>query len=402
MPLYRYRATRKDGTHYSGEKEVKDKIALYRDIRAEGGIVLSTREVARGFSFTLPSFLQSVGNAEKVTFTRNLASMLGAGLSLSRALTVLGKQTKNAYFKKTLLTIEEDIRQGSPLHESLKKYPALFPQLMTAMVRAGEESGSLSQSLAVVGAQLERSYQLKKKVRGAMIYPLIVVTVMIGIAILMLMFVVPALSSTFKELGIELPRSTQIIIAVSDALLNHSLSVFAGAIGIFGLLYAGARTAVGKKLLHGFVLKIPLVGGVVKEVNAARTARTLSSLLSAGVAALQALAITRDVVQNVHYKSVIADAEALVEKGFPFSEAFVRKEKIYPIIFSEMVAVGEETGKLSEMLFSVADFYEGEVEQKTKDMSTIIEPFLMVLIGAGVGFFAISMISPIYSLSSGI
>jgi type IV pilus assembly protein PilC len=401
MPLYRYSATHKDGSRYEGQKEAADKVALYRDIRAEGGIVLSTHEVSRGFSFSLTLF-ESVSNADKIAFTRNLSSMLKAGLSLSRGLAILSKQTKSKLLKRTITEMEEEIRKGSPFHEALKRYPALFPPLMVSMVRAGEESGSLADSLGVVGVQLERAYSLKKKVRGAMIYPAIVVVVMIGIAILMLMYVVPSLSATFGELGVELPRSTQAIIGASNALQNHSLLLLLSALFLGGAVYAGARTSLGKTVLHRLALLIPIIGTIVKEVNTARTARSLSSLLSAGVSALSALSITRDIVQNVHYKKVIAEAETLVEKGFPFSEAFARHEDIYPVIFSEMIAVGEETGQLSQMLLNVADFYEDEVEQKTKDMSTVIEPFLMVLIGSGVGFFAISMISPIYSLSSGI
>ncbi len=218
----------------------------------------------------------------------------------------------------------------------------------------------------------------------------------------MLMYVVPSLSATFGELGVELPKSTQAVISASDALRNHSLIVFGIAFAIGLLIYAGARTSPGRSILHRLLLLTPIIGGIVREVNAARTARSLSSLLAAGVGALQALSITKDIVQNVHYKRVLSDAEVLVEKGALFSEAFAKREDIYPVMFSEMVAVGEETGQLSQMLLTVASFYEEEVEQKTKDMSTVIEPFLMVIIGAGVGFFAISMISPIYSLSSAI
>jgi len=403
MPLYRYTATRRDGTRFKGEGEASDKESLFRELRKDGALVLSTSEVSRGFTLSrLVTFFGSVSTQEKITFTRNLSAMLGAGLSLARALTVLTKQTRNPYFKKTLILLEDDIKKGLPLHEGMKKAPSTFPPLMVAMVRAGEESGSLSKSLSVVAMQLERAHTLAKKVRGAMIYPAIVVTVMIAIGILMLIFVVPALSATFVELNVELPRSTQIIIVLSEVLKNHAPLALLVALCVGVLIYGAARTVLGKRFLHHFILLIPIIGTIIKEVNAARTARTLASLLSAGVPALGALSITRDVVQNVHYRAIIKEAEELVEKGAPFSEAFTRREDIYPIIFSEMIAVGEETGKLSEMLVNVADFYEGEVEQKTKDMSTVIEPFLMVFIGAGVGFFAVSMISPIYSLSSGI
>ena len=384
--------------------EAPDKFALYREVRKEGGIILSTHQTHTIFSFLSSpmAILGSVGTAEKIAFTRNLAAMIEAGLSLSRGLSVLSKQTHNARFKKVIASLEEEIRKGAPLHSALAKFSQVFSPLLVSMVKAGEESGSLAQSLKVVGVQMERAYMLKKKVRGAMLYPLIVMAAMVGIAILMLIYVVPTLSSTFKELQVELPASTQFIILASEFLTNNALLSLSLLLFLSLLFYFGARTTPLKRILHKVVLKIPVVGKVVLEVNAARTARTLSSLLSSGVSALSALSITRDVVQNVYHKEVLTQAEFLVEKGFPLSEAFTRHTDIYPVLLGEMVAVGEETGDLSGMLLRVAEFYEGEVEQKTKDMSTIIEPFLMIVVGAGVGFFALAMISPIYSLSSGV
>lgn len=403
MAVFHYTATRKDGTRYEGRLEASDKFALYREVRKEGGIVLSVREGRSGFSFGgLPSLFGSVKHTEKIAFTRNLAAMVEAGLSLTRALAVLGKQTKNKKFKQILASLEADIKRGSPLHDALRKHPKVFSNLLIAMVKAGEESGSLAQSLTVVGVQMERAYHLTKKVKGAMLYPSIIVCAMIGIGILMLIYVVPTLSATFAELGVELPPSTKAIIGTSNFLANNVL-LSLGLFLAFGFLtYTGMKTTIGKRITHFAVLRIPVIGTIVKEVNSARTARTLSSLLSSGVSALQALAITGEVIQNIYYRRVIDQAGKLVEKGFPMSEAFERHSNIYPVLLSEMMSVGEETGQSSAMLLRIAEFYEGEVEQKTKDLSTVIEPFLMIVIGGGVGFFAISMISPIYSLSGSI
>lgn len=404
MAHFYYKASRKDGTRYEGELEAPDKFALYREVRKEGGVILSVREKRKRFSLeTLSTFFSSgASHAEKIAFTRNLAAMIEAGLSLSRALEVLRKQTKNKKFQGVLSQIGESIKKGSPLHQALAEYPAVFSQLLISMVKAGEESGSLAGSLKVVGIQMERAYTLKKKVRGAMIYPAIVISAMVAIGVLMLIFVVPTLSSTFEELGVELPASTAAIIGISNFLVNNTLLALGLAVVFVFLLASGMKTKRGMRITHFAVLRIPIVGGIVKEVNAARTARTLSSLLSSGVSALQALAITRDVIQNMYYKRVLEEASALVEKGLPMSEAFERHLEIYPVLLAEMMAVGEETGQVAPMLLRIAEFYEGEVEQKTKDMSTVIEPFLMLAIGSGVGFFAIAMISPIYSLSNGI
>jgi type IV pilus assembly protein PilC len=184
--------------------------------------------------------------------------------------------------------------------------------------------------------------------------------------------------------------------------VQHTIAAIGLIIGVILAFIAAARTTIGKRILDYVFIRVPVIGTIVVETNAARTARTLSSLLSAGVPALQSIEITRDVIQNSFHREVLVQASALVEKGLPLSDAFLRHPKIYPVLFAEMIAVGEETGQYSAMLLKVAEFYETEVEQKTKDISTIIEPLLMVVIGAGVGFFALAMIAPIYSISGGI
>lgn len=403
MPLFTYTAVRKDGTRYKGVRDARDRLALFSQLRKEGESVVSVSEA--GGSFALSSVLgmfQSVGQAEKITFIRNLSAMLVAGLALSRALTILERQARNQKLKSTIAALNDEIRKGLPLHAALAKFPRIFSPLLISMVRAGEETGGLSQALSVVATQMERMYALGKRVKGALIYPSIVVTVMIGIGILMLIYVVPTLSSTFKELGVDLPPSTAAIIGVSDFLVKHTLLAALGLVALIGAAVGLARTKPGKRSMDWALMRLPIIGTIVIETNAARTARTLSSLFSAGVSALQSIEITRDVIQNSFHKEVLAQASGLVEKGFPLSDAFLRHERIYPILFAEMLAVGEETGQNAQMLLKVAEFYEGEVEQKTKDISTVIEPLLMVVIGGGVGFFALAMITPIYSISGGI
>jgi type IV pilus assembly protein PilC len=403
MSTFKYTATRKDGSHYQGTLEAKDRFALFSALRKDGETLVGYREVHKGASWTDSlTLFGSVRQTEKITFVRNLSSMIEAGLSLSRALSVLERQTQNKKLKSILASVSADIEKGSPLNAALGKYPRVFSPLLVSMVRAGEETGGLAQSLSVVGVQMERAHALAKRIKGALIYPAIVVCAMIVIGILMLTFVVPTLSSTFKELNVALPASTRFILAASEFLTHNTLVALLYAGVFIAAIVAAFRTRPGRRAFEFGLLHIPVIGTIVKETNAARTARTLSSLLSAGVSPIFALNITRDVVQNSYYKDVIQEAGIIVEKGRPLSEAFLRHGNIYPIIFSEMIAVGEETGQHSEMLLRVAEFYEGEVEQKTKDISTIIEPFLMLAIGGGVGFFAVAMITPIYSISSGV
>jgi len=213
---------------------------------------------------------------------------------------------------------------------------------------------------------------------------------------------VPTLASTFAEMNADLPKSTQFVIDISNFLVAHTVLALAGIAGVAGLLYVAAHTAIGKRVGDFTFLHMPLIGEMVREVNAARTARTLASLVTSGVDVLTSLEIVREVVQNSYFREVLDAARKGVREGEPLSASFVRREDLYPAFVGEMMAVGEETGQTAEMLKRLAIFYEEEVDRKTKDMSTIIEPFLMVIIGAAVGFFAVSMITPIYSLSDNI
>ncbi len=410
MERFEFTAVRQNGEKFSGTREAESKHALVEALRTEGSTALSvdlarrSGAAPRGWklsSLSIP-FFSDVPNAEKILFARNLSSMITGGLSIFRALTVLLKQTKNAAMHSTLEAVSDDIRQGHTLSEALSRHPKVFSPIFIAMSRSGEESGTLAQSLTIVAAQMEHSFSLAKKVKGAMIYPAIILTVMIGIGVLMLIYVVPTLSSTFASLNTDLPLPTRIIIGLSDLIIANAAVTTVAVVIVVSAFIAFIRTRVGGELMDRAVLAVPVVGGIVQKVNAARTARTLSSLLAAGVSALNALAITSDVVQNTRFRPIILEARELVEKGKPLSDAFVRAEHIFPVMFSEMMAVGEETGDVPGMLAHVADMYEEEVEQQTKDLSTIIEPVLMVVIGAAVGFFAIAMIMPIYSLSSSI
>jgi type IV pilus assembly protein PilC len=249
---------------------------------------------------------------------------------------------------------------------------------------------------------MEKTYLLKRKIRGALMYPGIILTAMIIIGILMLIYVVPTLTATFKELEIDLPASTRAIILISDFLKDHTFIFLFGIFAIVGGLYAWSQDPKGKRSLDYIFLHIPLISNLVRETNSARTARTLSSLLSSGIEVVNALEITKDVVKNSYYKEVLSKAENKIQKGVSLSKIFEEESDIYPIFVSEMVSVGEETGKLSDMFQRVAIFYEEDIDQKTKNMSTIIEPFLMIFIGVVVGFFALSMITPTYSLVGGL
>lgn len=218
----------------------------------------------------------------------------------------------------------------------------------------------------------------------------------------MMIYVMPTITGTFVKMGVALPLSTRILIGMSDFMTNHGVIALLSAAGLVAVVIWFGHTKIGRRFFHLALLHLPVIGNLAKQTNSAYTGRTLSSLLAAGVDVIGAIQITKDVIQNVHYKDILEEAALKVEKGSPLSETFIAHENRYPILVGEMIAVGEETGQISNMLTELATFYETEVEQKTKDLSTIIEPILMVVIGATVGFFALAMIAPIYSIGDSI
>lgn len=408
MPKFTYTGEDKNGSEVTETVEAKDRFAVYEIARSAGHTVSSIKEQG-AFAFSslidvsrIEYAMSRVSLDELVLMSRNLGAMLTAGLSLSRALSVVERQTKNPRLKGLVTNIQSRITSGDSFSEALKDDPKTFSQLYVAMVKAGEEGGNMADSLHTLSVQMERASTLQKKVKGAMIYPAIVISIMIVIGILMMMYVMPSITGTFEKLDVELPTTTKVFIAVSNFFNDHTIATLGAMIGVIVGFILFLRSAIGKKVFHYVIIKLPVIGTITKETNSARTARTLSSLLVSGVDVIRALSITEEVVQNIYYKRIIKEAAKRVEKGEPLSTVFIERDDLYPVLVGEMIAVGEETGQISKMMGELAVFYEGEVEQKTDNISTIVEPLLMVVIGGGVGIFALAMIAPIYSIGEGI
>lgn len=398
---FKFKSQGKDGKLHEGVIDATDKFAAAKQIRDNGEVPLMTEPTdSNNFIAKLNniSFGGSVKLQDKIMFTKNLSGMLQAGLALSRALIVLTRQTKNKKFKEIIDALVAELNKGGTLSGGAAKFPDTFNPLFVSMVRAGEESGNLSSTLKEIGETLEKTYALNKKIKSALMYPSIILCAIFLIGVLMMIYVVPTLTATFKDTGATLPSSTQFVIWISDTLKNHILLFALAIAGVVAIFIGASKLKVTKHYMDLIILKMPLLGTMINEVNTARTARTLSSLLSSGVPISRGLAITKEVLQNEYYKKVIDDAIVAIEKGQTLSQVFKANTKLYPVMMGEMMEVGEETGNLSKMLFDIAVFYEGEVDTKTKDLSTIIEPVLMVFIGGAVGFFAVSMISPMYSV----
>jgi type IV pilus assembly protein PilC len=408
MPVFTYHGEDQGGTKVTNAVTAADRFEVYSIARAQGHTVSSIDENT-GFNFKkflnvekINYTLSRVKQDELVMMTRNLGSMLSAGLTVSRALSVIERQSKNPRLKGVIKSIVENINKGGQFNEALRQFPETFDNLYVSMIKAGEESGSLAESLKTLAVQMERSSNLKKKIKGAMIYPTIVMMVMVIIGILMMIYVMPKITGVFKGMGKELPATTKFLIATSDFMVAHTIWVFIGLIAIVVGVIMFLRSKVGKIATSWLVVRLPVIGTLAKETNSARTARTLSSLLSSGVDVIRSIEITEEVLQNVFYKKIVREARERVEKGTALSETFIEHKNLYPILVGEMILVGEETGQIAGMLSELATYYETEVERKTKDLSTIIEPLLMVFIGGSVGFFALALIAPIYSISDGL
>jgi type II secretory pathway component PulF len=321
MATFTYTGEDRNGNKVKETVDAVDRFAVYELARQQGHTVNSVDEKSRLNLGALVDFekinyyINRVKQDELIMLTRNLGSMLTAGLSLVRALSVIERQSSNPRLKGTITQIQERINKGDPFNEALKQFPNIFDDLYVSMVRAGEESGGLAEALQTLSLQMERASSLKKKIKGAMIYPAIVLTIMVGIGVLMMMYVMPSITDTFKSLEVDLPMTTQVLIFSSDFMVANSLLVLAGAVILLGAFIYALRTPWGVRGFSWLVVRLPIIGAIAKEANAARTARTLSSLLKSGVDVLRSLDITEDVMQNYYYKQILRDAHVQVEKG---------------------------------------------------------------------------------------
>jgi type IV pilus assembly protein PilC len=387
MSHFTFKAKKPTGEIYKGEKDAADRFELYRMIRGTGDEIVSVDEkAAHGLKAGISlSFLSHVKTIEKINFARNLGLMLEAGLALSRALSVIERQSKNKEFKNILSDLIANISKGMTFADALALRPKVFPPIFVSMVHAGEQSGTLSGSLKSAASQMDSNYLLEKRIRGAMMYPSVIFCVMIAIGVLMMIFVVPTLMDTFTQLNVPLPPTTQFVLGLSGLVQHQGLIILAFLIAVAAGGWWWSKKDSGKKAIDTVVLKLPIVGPLVHEVNTARTARTLSSLLNSGVDVVESVKITGGSRAERLFPRRPQGGRRSHQKRRADVQSIRADDKLYPVFFAEMLSVGEETGKIDEMLLNVAKYYEDDVEQKTKDMSAIIEPLLIVVIGAAVG-----------------
>lgn len=404
MAKYTFVATDSHNNVVNGSVDMADRAAVMNALRKQGLRPLSIKEGVKKSALSLSFGKGKVKSDALVMFTRQLSAMVGAGVPLLRALGSLEAHSESQALKKILSDIIKDVEGGAPLADALEKHKSTFSDVYVNMVRAGEAAGILDDILKRLAMQQEKSASMRKKIKSAMTYPMVLMFITVGAFFGLMIFVIPQIGAIIKDMGgpdAELPLLTRIMLDISATIISYWYIVFP----ILGaLVYAVMRyikTPKGKRLFHKFALKFPGVGGIVQKVAVARFTRTFSALMGAGVAVLEALAVTSRAVGNSIYEEAILQASEEVKNGRPLSEV-IEANPLFPAIVAQMLSVGEETGQTDTVLVKVADFYEEEVDVAIDGISSVIEPVMIVFMGGMVGVIAASVMMPIAGLSQNI
>ncbi len=405
MAKFSYTAVNKEGKTIQGTADSVNRENLVATLTRQGARPLVIKLDTGGASFASKlKHGKKVKLKDLVVFTRQLSTMISAGVPLTRSLSTLQSQTNNKYFKVVVAGITKDIEGGLNLGDALAKYPNVFSEVYVNMVRAGEAGGILDEILKRLAAQVEQDSSMRKKIRSAMMYPVVILCITIIAFFGIMMFVIPKIGAILKDLGgenAELPVYTRALLSISDFTRQNAIIILAVFfIGSY-LLRRYIKTPHGKYVFHSFLLRIPVVSNVITKIAVARFARTFASLMSSGVAVLDALEVTGGAIGNKVIEGELKEAAKAVKNGKPLSEP-LSTSKHFPAIVPQMLAVGEETGQIDTILVKVADFYEEEVETIIDGLSSIIEPLMIVVLGGMVGLIAASVMGPIASLSKNV
>lgn len=398
MQKFRYRAKREDGRDLTGWVEAAGFKSAAAVLRSRNLVVISLIESKENILNSLLFHFQHVSQSDIVDFTRQLATMLNAGLPLVEALKSLEEQSKPA-LKRIINEILNDVRGGLPLFNALSKHPKYFSRTYLALVKSGETAGTLDKVLKKLAENMEKQRRFKGAVKSALIYPTIVIITMIVVGFLVMVFVIPKLLVMFKDMNVTLPLPTLILITISDFTSRFWWLVICLAAGGVYAFLTYKKTRVGRQKVDYLTLNIPLFGNLLKKVILADLMRTLSMLISTGVSIIDALNIVAEASPNVVFEEAILDAAKDVSRGVPLASNFSKYE-FFPPILSQMVAIGEETGKLDEVLERVANYFEEESDQAIKGLTSAIEPLMIVFLALGVAFLVFAIIMPIYNLTS--
>ncbi|HEV8603397.1 MAG TPA: type II secretion system F family protein [Gaiellaceae bacterium] len=400
MAAYAYSAINAQGLELRGEIHAPDSDAAREQLRMRGLLAQYLDELPAEGEEGARTVFKKIKPKSLQIFSRQFATMIDAGLSVVGALVILEEQTEDKYLGTIVAALRADVEGGLLLSQAMARHPKIFSRLYVAMVEAGEAAGILDQVLDRVAFQIEKETQIKRRVKGAMIYPTMVLIFATLVLIGMLLFLVPIFVDIFKDLGGDLPTLTQYIVTMSDFLRADWMFIFPTLAVVFYAFRRGKRTEQGRRLWDRFKLKVPMkVGSVVLKVTMARFSRTLSTLVAAGVDIIKALEITGQTAGNSVIEDALADMRAKVQEGMPIAQPLV-ENPIFPPMVGHMVKIGEETGELEMMLSKIADFYEDEVDSAIQALTSIIEPIMMIGVGLMVGVIIIAMYLPMFKMLS--
>lgn len=398
MAIYVWRGRNRFGDIVAGERVAASIEELTRALQREQITVLEVKPKRPAIS--IPFFRrEKVKLKDLAVFSRQLSVLIDAELPLIQSLNILAEQTKNKYFQRVIRTIRSDVEAGSTLNQAMRKHPKAFDELYCNLVASGEQSGSLDVMLRRLAEYNEKILRLRAKVRQAMIYPSAIITFAILVAIFLLWRVIPVFASIFTELGAKLPFLTNMIISLSKFVQRYILFIFLGLIALVFLFRYYRRTPTGRWTVDRFILKMPVVGPLMRKVAVSRFTRTLSTLVSGGVPMLESLQITATTAGNVVLEKAVLDARKSVAEGRSLNESLAETGQ-FPFMLTQMVSVGEATGTLDEMLAKLADFFDEEVDTAVAALLSVLEPVLIIFVGIMVGTLIISMYLPIFSLIS--
>ncbi|MDD5738725.1 MAG: type II secretion system F family protein [Candidatus Pacebacteria bacterium] len=420
MPKYFYKAKNLKGEDIEGYLEVLNEKQLAQNLRSQGYFLISSQSTnnpnqegnkeGKNKNEKFPGKLKinfldnlfGVPLTEKLFFVRNLGVMVKTGVSLVRAFEILSQQTRSKMFKNVLTELSGEVNKGESLAEALGHYPKVFPVIFQETIKVGEETGKLENALKTLNKQMEKEHDLKSKIASAMVYPIMVLIMVFGIGIFMMIFAVPKIKASFTEMGVQLPITTKIILGFADLLINHWILVILVVFGFIAGMFFFLKSGKGGKIKSTIWLKIPIISKLVRQTNSALTLRTLSSLLQSGVPIVRALVIASGSLGNFYFRDALKNSAESVERGEKLSKALKAYQNIFSPMIVQMLEVGEETGETPDILEKLAEFLEEEVGASTQRLSSIIEPLLIMCVGGAVGFFAVSMMQPMFSIMEGV
>jgi len=395
----RYKAATADGKIVSGIIDAKDESEAASYLRGKELLPIQIKKQAEGLLSKYLPFLNKLGASDVILFTRQISSMLTSGLTLMRGLQIYKDQLQNQQMIEIVSGIIADIEEGKSLSFAVAKYPQVFSPIYISLIKAGESSGLLDKVLLRLANNMEKQAKLRSTVKGALLYPAIVIILMIFVIFIMMIFVIPQLSTLYTSLNVPLPLPTRVVVGLSSFLGTFWPLILVLIIGVTYFFRRWKKTVEGQLIIDDFILKVPVFGKLIRQTILSEFSRTFGLLVGTGTLVVESLIQTADTTGNIHFKNAIKGVAKQVEKGVSVGDS-MSAYSLFPPILIQLIKVGEQTGKIDETLGKASEYFEDEVNQQVRTLTTAMEPFIMIVLGVGVAFLIISIITPIYSLIS--